>query len=175
MSSAALTRRALVASGAAAPFLVRGRAWGQAGPAEMILRNAVIITQDPTRPVASALASRGGLVQAVGAEDDVLRLEGPDTLVVDAGGRTVIPGLNDSHQHPTRGARFYATELRWDGVGSLARGLDMIRAQAARTPKGQWVRVIGGWSPWQFEERRMPTPAELTAAAPDTPAYVLFL
>ncbi|GAB5482741.1 MAG: amidohydrolase [Parasphingorhabdus sp.] len=77
--------------------------------------------------------------------------------------------------HPTRAGRFYAAELRWDGVRSLKRGLQMIREAAAKTPEGEWVRVVGGWSPFQFEERRLPTPAELTTAAPDTPVYVLYL
>jgi len=73
-----------------------------------------------------------------------------------------------------RGGRDYKLELRWDGVESLQRGLQMIQEQAMRTPKGQWVRVLGGWSPYQFRERRMPTVAELNAAAPDTPVYVVF-
>ena len=51
----------------------------------------------------------------------------------------------------------------------------MIREQAKRTPKGQWVRIIGGWSPYQFKEKRMPTVKELNEAAPDTPTFVLFL
>jgi hypothetical protein len=145
------------------------------GPADFILTDANIITQDSVRPRAEALAVKDGLIQAVGANADALALKGPNSLVVSANGRTVIPGLNDSHLHVTRGGRFYALELRWDGVGSLSRGLEMIREQAARTPEGQWVRVIGGWSPYQFAEKRLPTPAELTQAAPDTPVYVLFL
>jgi hypothetical protein len=100
---------------------------------------------------------------------------GAQTRVIDAGGHTVIPGLNDSHTHVVRGGRFYNLELRWDGVESLQRGLAMIREQAERTPEGQWVRVIGGWSPYQFKERRMPTVKELNEAAPDTPTFVLFL
>ncbi|MGB3796014.1 MAG: amidohydrolase, partial [Alteraurantiacibacter sp.] len=98
-----------------------------------------------------------------------------DTQTLSAGGRTVIPGLNDSHLHPTRGGRFYAAELRWDGVGSLEEGLNRVAEAARNTPSDQWVRVIGGWSPYQFRERRLPTPAELTRAAPDTPVYVLYL
>lgn len=142
---------------------------------DLVLTDARIITQDPTRPRAEAVAVRNGLIQAVGSSREIAALAGSDTRVISAGGRTVIPGLNDSHLHPTRAGRFFAMELRWDGVPSLALGLERIREQAARTPDGQWVRVIGGWSPFQFEERRMPTPAELTAAAPDVPVYVLFL
>ncbi len=103
------------------------------------------------------------------------RWRGDRTLNVDAKQRRVIPGLNDSHLHVVRGGRFYNLELRWEGVPSLRQGLEMIAEQAARTPKGQWVRVIGGWSPYQFEEKRFPTIAELNAAAPDHPVFVLFL
>src|SRR5262245_46852728 len=143
--------------------------------ADLIVRNAKIATLDDAAPEAQALAVRGEQLVAVGSESEVMALRGERTRVVDAGGRRVVPGLNDSHLHAVRGGRFYNLELRWDGVASLARGLQMIREQAKRTPKGEWVRVIGAWSPYQFEERRMPTVAELNAAAPDTPVFVLFL
>ena len=157
----------------AAPALT-GRALAQSGPVTLIV-NANVVTLDPLRPRASAIALRDGLVLATGDEASVREIAGSGAEVIDAGGRTVIPGLNDSHMHPTRGGRFYAAELRWDGVSSLERGLAMVREQARRTPDGQWVRVIGGWSPYQFTERRMPTPAELTQAAPDRPVFVLYL
>ena len=66
-------------------------------------------------------------------------------------------------------------ELRWDGVPSLADALSMLREQAARTPAPQWVRVVGGWSEFQFAERRMPTLGEINAASPDVPVFVLHL
>src|SRR3546814_4463351 len=66
-------------------------------------------------------------------------------------------------------------ELRWEGVPSLADALRMLRSQAARTPAPQWVRVVGGWSEFQFAERRMPTLDEINAAAPDTPVFILHL
>ncbi|MBC7789917.1 MAG: amidohydrolase, partial [Anaerolineae bacterium] len=105
----------------------------------------------------------------------MLKSKGRSTRLIDAKGRRLIPGLNDSHLHAIRGGRFYSFELRWDGVPSLKVALDRVREQAKRTPKGQWIRVIGGWTPHQFAERRMPTPKELTLAAPDTPVYVLYL
>ena len=95
--------------------------------------------------------------------------------MIDAGGRTVIPGLNDSHTHVIRGGLNYNMELRWDGVPSLADALRMLREQVKRTPPPQWVRIIGGWSEFQFAEKRMPTLEELNAAAPDTPVFVLHL
>jgi hypothetical protein len=77
--------------------------------------------------------------------------------------------------HPIRGGLNYNMELRWDGVPSLADALRMLKEQAARTPAPQWVRVVGGWTEFQFAERRMPTLDEINAAAPDTPIFVLHL
>ena len=170
-------RRALFGAGLGTAALASpaARALAFDGAPDLVVLGANIITQDPRTPRAQALASKGQILTAVGSNEEIKALIGPDTQVIEAGGRTLIPGLNDSHQHPTRAGRFFATELRWDGLSSLEEGLNMVRAAAKKTPKGQWVRVIGGWSPYQFREKRLPTPAELTAAAPDTPVYVLFL
>ncbi len=143
--------------------------------ADLILTGGKIATLSYGEGFVEALAVKDGLVHTIGTSAEVLRLRGESTRVVELEGRTVVPGLNDSHAHVVRGARFYSLELRWDGVPSLAEGLARIAQQAERTPAGQWVRVIGGWSPFQFEERRMPSVAELNAAAPETPVFVLFL
>lgn len=142
--------------------------------ADLIVRNAKVTTLQDHGAAAEALAVRGERFLAVGGEAEIMRLAGDGTRLVDAGGRRVIPGLNDSHMHAIRGGLQYHLELRWDGVDSLARGLEMIREQAKRTPAGQWVRVMGGWSPYQFTEKRMPAVAELNAAAPQVPVLVLF-
>ncbi|GAA3267497.1 amidohydrolase [Streptomyces lavendulae] len=145
------------------------------GTADLVVRNAKVFTGDPGRPAAGAVAVRDGRILALGDDHDLAGLVGPATRVVDALGRRVVPGLNDSHLHVIRGGLNYVLELRWDGVRSLRRALAMLREQAGRTPKGQWIRVVGGWTPEQFAERRMPTVAELNAAAPDTPVFVLHL
>ncbi len=167
-----LNRRTVL--GGAAATLLGPRALLAQSATPTILVNGRITTLDPARPEVEAMALRDGLVIATGDVTEV-RAAAPGAEEVDLGGRRVVPGLNDSHLHATRGARLYALELRWDGVGSLARGLEMVREQAARTPPGEWVRVMGGWSRHQFEERRLPTPAELTEVAPDTPVFVLYL
>ena len=154
--------------------------WAQAPveqKADLIVTDAKIHTMDPQAPTATAIAVKDGKIIAVGTDADVapLKSEGGATRLVDAQGRTLIPGLNDSHLHAVRGGRFFNLELRWDGVPSLAHALAMVREQAGRTPSGQWVRVVGGWSPYQFQERRLPTVAELNEAAPETPTFVLFL
>src|ERR1700740_1608690 len=125
--------------------------------------------------VVEAIAISEGKVTATGGNDEIVRLRGPRTRVIDARRRTLIPGLNDSHMHPIRGGLNYNLELRWDGVPSLAEALRMLKEQAARTPAPQWARVVGGWTEFQFVERRMPTLDEINAAAPDTPVFVLHL
>jgi len=146
----------------------------QVDEADLIVHNAKVTTLQDNGSEADAFAVRGERFVAVGDEAEIMRLRGNRTRLINVGGRRVIPGLNDSHLHAIRGGLFYNLELRWDGVQSLQRGLEMIRDQAKRTPKDQWVRVIGGWSPYQFKEKRMPTVAELNDAASDTPVFVLF-
>ena len=142
---------------------------------DLIIRNARIATLDPTRPSASAVAMEAGRFLAVGSDDEVMTTRDARTPIIEAGGRTVIPGLNDSHIHVIRGGLNYNLELRWDGVPSLADALRMLRDQAQRTPPPQWVRVVGSWSEFQFAERRMPTLDEINGAAPETPVFVLHL
>src|SRR5947208_10708716 len=138
--------------------------------ADLILLNGRIATQDERRSMVQALAIKDGRILAIGTDAEMARYKGAS---VDLHGRTAIPGLIDSHSHPIRGGLYYNLELRWDGVPSLADAMRMLREQARRTPPNQWVRVIGGWSEFQFAEKRMPTLAELNAAAPDTPGFVL--
>ena len=143
--------------------------------ADIIVTNAKVAVMDNQRTIAEAIAVKDGLVLATGTNIDINAYKGESTKVFDAKGRTLIPGLNDSHLHLTRGGRFFNAELRWDGVKSLKRALELLKEQAERTPEGQWVRVIGGWSPFQFEEKRFPTPEEINEATGDVPTYVLFL
>ena len=143
--------------------------------ADLILHNARIATQDGKRSFAEAVAIQGNRFLAVGSEKEVMAYKGDRTQLIDVNGRTVIPGLNDTHTHLIRGGLNYNMELRWDGVPSLADALRMLKEQALRTPAPQWVRVIGGWSEFQFAERRMPTLAEINAVSQDVPVFVLNL
>src|ERR1700745_2191916 len=144
-------------------------------PADLILHNGKIATQDDRRSIVEALAIRDGKFLAAGSDREVMSFCDQGTKRIDVLKVTVIPGLNDSHLHLIRGGLNYNLELRWDGVPSLTDGLRMLREQAQRTPPGQWVRVVGGWTEFQFAERRMPTLDELNRAAPDTPVFVLHL
>ncbi|PMR66995.1 amidohydrolase [Halomonas heilongjiangensis] len=140
-----------------------------------ILRNGRMATLDPANPRATAVAIKDGIFEAVGSDEAIMRLRGPATEVIDLKGHTLIPGLNDSHTHVIRGGLHYNMELRWEGVPSVADALRLLKVQADRTPPSQWVRVVGGWTEYQFAERRMPTLEEINAAAPDTPVFILHL
>ncbi len=143
--------------------------------AELIFVNGRITTLGRDNPEVSAVAVKDGRFLAVGSEEQVMTYRGDGTRVIDLKGHTVIPGLNDSHIHVIREGLNYNMELRWDGVPSLADAMRMLREQAQRTPAPQWVRVIGGWSEFQFAERRMPTLDEVNEAAPETPVFILHL
>ncbi len=158
----------------------KGRAWANehrsgGQKADLILYNGKIATQDPRRTFAAAVAIRDNRFLAVGTEKDVMAYRSDTTRVIDLNRRTVIPGINDTHTHLIRGGLNYNMELRWDGVPSLADALRMLKAQAERTPAPQWVRVIGGWSEFQFAERRMPTLDEINAVSQDVPVFILNL
>src|SRR5215472_1602872 len=141
---------------------------------DTILFNGRVATNEIPSFV-EAVAIKDGRIGEIGRNDEILRLRRPTTELIDCGGRTVIPGLNDSHMHPIRGGLNFNLELRWDGVPSVADALRMLKDQARRTPAPQWVRVVGGWTEFQFAERRMPTLDEINAAAPDTPVFVMHL
>jgi len=141
---------------------------------DLIIRNARITTLDAARPHAQALAVSDGRIVAIGSEDEVMPLAA-GARVIDAHGRRMIPGLNDSHTHLIRGGLNYNLELRWDGLRSLADAMAMLKAQVDATPAPQWVRVVGGFTAAQFAEKRLPTLQELNAIAPDTPVFLLHL
>lgn len=110
-----------------------------------------------------------------GSDKEILKLKTDTTKIIDLKGKVVIPGLNDSHIHLIRGGLNFNMELRWDGITSLNDALFMLKEQAARTPAPQWVRVVGGWTEFQFKEKRMPTLDEINAVSPDTPVFILHL
>lgn len=144
-------------------------------PADLVLTNGRIwtgldgvVTGGPT-----AIAIAGDSILAVGDDAEAADWIGPRTRVVDLGGRRVVPGLIDSHIHAVRAGLTYLDEVDWVEVRSLADALGTIRDAAAARPAGTWIAVLGGWHPTQFrDEQRMPTPAELDAAAPDHPVFV---
>jgi predicted amidohydrolase YtcJ len=147
-------------------------AHAQAPAADSILMNGKIITLDDASSIVQAIAIHDGKVLAVGSNEDIRKRADARTNTIDLGGRTVVPGLMDSHIHALRAGLTYSVELSWIGVPSLATGLDLIREAAHTSPPGAWIKIGGGWTELQFPEKRGPTIEELVAAAPDRPVYV---
>lgn len=144
--------------------------------ADLIVINATIITLDTAQPVAWGVAVHNGrILRLLANQEEVAALTNSTTQIIDAQGRTIIPGLNDSHIHIIREGLNYALEVRWDNVTSLKDALDLLRQHVAKTPKGQWVRVVGGWSEYQFTEKRLPTLHELNEISSEVPIFVMHL
>jgi predicted amidohydrolase YtcJ len=142
---------------------------------DVILHNGLITTLDPANPSADTVAIKDGRFTHVGMANEIMPLAGPRSRVIDLKGRRTLPGLNDNHIHAIRGGLSFNMEVRWDGVRSLADAMNMLKRQVAVTPPPQWVRVVGGFTEHQFVEKRLPSLAELNAAAPDTPVFLLHL
>ncbi len=141
--------------------------------ADLVLLNGKVVTVDKNFSVKQAVAIQGGKFLAVGTNDEIRRLAGPATKTIDLKGRTVLPGLIDSHIHAIRSARTWDLEMHWESVKSVADGLKMIADQTAKTPPGTWIRVAGGWHETQLTgEKRMPTVAELDQVAPNHPVWM---
>ena len=145
---------------------------GGAQTADLILLHGKILTLDERSSVREAMAVSEGRIAALGRSMDIMKLAGRKTRVVDLRGRTVIPGLIDSHIHAIRAALSYSVEANWIGTSSLEEALGRIREAARKAKPGDWLIVAGGWTPEQFQEKRRPTQAELAAAAGEHPAYV---
>jgi predicted amidohydrolase YtcJ len=140
--------------------------------ATTVLLNGKIVTVDPKFSTIQALAIRDDRIIAAGTSAQVRKMAGTRARVIDLEGRTVIPGLIDSHMHAIRAALSFSTEVNWIGTRSLAEALDRMREASHSMPPGSWLIVAGGWTAQQFSENRRPTQAELIAAAPDNPVYI---
>lgn len=143
--------------------------------ADIILYNGKVHSFSKQNANATAVAIKDGKFIAVGNDGVVMEFASEGTKIINLEKKRVVPGINDSHIHLIRGGLNYNLELRWDGVPSLSDALRMLKDQVDRTPTPQWVRVVGGWSEFQFAERRMPTLEEINAIAPETPVFILHL
>jgi len=136
-------------------------------PADLVVNNATIYTSNPAQPRAKAMAIRNGRIVAIG--DNVRAHIGPKTQVMDLRGAAVIPGLIDSHVHMSGlGQLLETADLRH--VKTVAEVAAMVKARAARAPKGSWIRARN-WDQtnWGGE---FPLHAALTEAAPEHPVFL---
>ncbi len=142
-----------------------------AQPADLILQNARIHTVDSAGRVAEAIAIRGERILAVGDRASVAAVGGPATITIDLGGRTVLPGLIDTHMHQLfAGLNGPAVQLlAARSVGDVQRA---ISERVARTAPGQWVTASSGWHESMLSEGRMPTRYELDPVSPNNPVFI---
>ncbi|MGH9386437.1 MAG: amidohydrolase [Vicinamibacterales bacterium] len=139
-------------------------------PAELVIHNAVIYTASDAQARAEAIAIRGGRFVVVGSNADALELVGSGTRVVDAGGKTVLPGLQDAHGHFTGlGASLQVLKLR--GTKTYDEIVEMVRARAATARPGEWIQGRS-WDQNDWPDAAWPTHDKLTAAAPNNPVYL---
>ncbi len=145
-----------------------------AGP-EAIFFNGKIVTLDAAGSTAGAVAVQDGKILKVGSTDEIKKLAGPLTRLVDLGGKTVVPGLIDAHCHPME--TIYLKEAwvdcRYPQTKSVKQALANLAAWVKKTPKGAWIYVACvSASENKFAEKRLPTKAELDAVAPDNPVLL---
>lgn len=140
--------------------------------ADTVLYNGTVLTMDDADTQAQAIAIKGERILFVGDSQQARAYGGRQ---IDLAGKTVIPGLNDTHIHAIRAGQGYLREEYWYGVTSLRAGLAQLQRRARQLGAGEWVTVQGAWHPAQFSEKRAPTVADLDEALPDNPAYVQYL
>jgi predicted amidohydrolase YtcJ len=138
------------------------------GPADLIIRSANVLSMDPAIPSATAVAVKGQHILAVGSDDDVLGLKSASTRVIDARGQTVTPGFIDAHSHPLLAQEGISANVN---VRRIADVQALLRSQASKTPRGQWV--LGSmYDDTKFEDGRPLTRKDLDEAVPDHPVFV---
>src|SRR5262245_38540696 len=155
----------------AAPALAHGDDDRCAGARDVRLVNGKIYTLDDRNSIVSSLTIKNGRFTAVGGEsrsDD----GGPCMRVINLNGRTAVPGLIDNHNHIILLGLRPGHDTRLETASSIADVQAAIRARAQAVPPGEFITAMGGWTPAQFAEKRLPTLAELDAAAPSHPALV---
>jgi len=138
--------------------------------ADLIIRNAKVWTVDKDHPTAQAVAVLGDRIVAVGSNEDVEAWRGARTRTVDASGKLLLPGFNDSHVHFVDGG-LSLDRVQLNDASSAAEFARRIGEQAGKTPKGEWV-TSGDWDETKWTPAAMPTKELIDPLTPDTPVFV---
>ncbi len=137
--------------------------------ADLILRNARVITLDRAKPAAAAVAIEGSHILEVGSDDEVGRLAAPHTQITDCHGNAIVPGFHDAHCHPIAfAASLLSVDCRPAAVSSIGELQDRVRHRAEHTSKGQWIRATG-YNEFYLAEKRHPNRWDLDKATSDHP------
>jgi len=141
--------------------------------ADLILYNGKIVTVNREFDIESAIAIRGKNILAVGKDDTIRALAGPDTRIIDLKGKTVIPGLIDGHYHFMNKAVSFNLGVGVALVESIEEMVKRIKKKVDQTPPGELVYTTSGWLPQQFKENRVPTRYDLDPVSPNNPVIVV--
>lgn len=137
----------------------------------MILHGGKVVTVDDEFSIAQAVAIAGGRILAVGTDQEVMRYSGSETRRVDLRGRTVIPGLIDSHLHQLEAA-LNATYVSLLGARSIEDVVAAIGNRVKETPPEEWVQASSAWHESVLKEGRLPTRSDLDPVSPDNPVFI---
>jgi hypothetical protein len=139
----------------------------QQTPADLIIVNGQVLTVDARNTRAEAVAIRGNTIAAVGTTDQIRKMAGPSTRIIDAGGRSVVPGFNETHVHATGASRGEVSQpfIQLNSIGEIK---DWVRARAKIEGPGGWVR-LPRVDVTRIREGRLPNKADLDEAAPNIP------
>lgn len=140
-------------------------------PADLILTNGRILTVDARDSIAEAVAIAGGRIVAVGSTSDIMARRGSQTRTIDLHGRTLTPGMIDSHVHFTEVDALYTVDLSDTSVKKIDDVVRRVADRAVALKPGEWVRGRG-WDEGRLAERRYVTAADLDKAAPTNPVWL---
>ncbi|MFT3744976.1 MAG: amidohydrolase [Pyrinomonadaceae bacterium] len=142
----------------------------QTSHADLVIINAKIRTMDAKRTIAKSIATLNGKIIAIGSDADTKPLVGANTRVIDAGGKTIVPGFNDAHVHfMETGQQLSSVDLR--SAQTPEEFVARIRAFAVKLPKGRWI-LGGKWDHENWKPNNLPTAAMIDAATPDNPVFI---
>jgi len=142
-----------------------------AAPADLIIRDAHIVTVDPKFSIATAAAIQAGRFIAVGSDSEVLKTRGPTTRVIDLHGQTVLPGFDDTHVHLTAGKEL-ETQVDLTHIRSIKQIQAAIATRVKESKPGEPIVGTRGWWEYQLAEGRLPTRADLDVVAPNNPVTI---
>lgn len=138
--------------------------------ADLVVANANVHTIDAKMPTAKSVAIVGDRIIAVGSDADTKSMIGPNTRVIDAKGKLVVPGFNDAHVHYMEtGMQLSSVDLR--DAKTPQEFVERIKAFAAKQPKGRWI-LGGQWDHENWTPNDLPTAAMIDAVTPDNPVFI---
>ena len=138
--------------------------------ADLIITNAKVWTVDKAHPTAEAVAVLGDRIVAVGSTAEIAALRGPDTKVIDGGGKLLLPGFNDAHVHFVDGGRSLDA-VQLNDATSLEVFTQRVQERAKITPKGEWIEG-GDWDETKWTPAKLPTKDAIDSFTPDTPVFL---